>query len=341
MRWDDVNARARGLATHLLGRDALAALAAAPNWPAFLSHVASLEYSLDLGASAVVVDPPAFDRAVSLVAVDRFNLLARWLGARGAVLSVVMEDEERRTLRTMLRGAAQGASPGARLHNAMPTPALPFRALERLARATTVTDLARELLRFGHPAGRVLEQLGAQSPPPALLDLEWALVRLFSERAVRAARKGGAVLRRFAAELVDEENLWTLLLAAPPADGRSVPQQYLPGGGVLTRESFDRLRAERDSEQLVVQLRALFAGTAIGAALAHDPVEWSSLEARIAAARVAWLQGLARRDPLGPAVVLSVLERIRAEARALRAIAWGVAFGAPSATLAPLMPEAA
>jgi vacuolar-type H+-ATPase subunit C/Vma6 len=91
----------------------------------------------------------------------------------------------------------------------------------------------------------------------------------------------------------------------------------------------------------MTQLRARFAGTSIGAALARDPVEWASLEARIAAARIAWLRGLARRDPLGPAVVLSVLERIRAEARALRAIAWGIAFGAPSATLAPLMPEAA
>jgi len=340
MRWDDVNARARGLATHLLDPGAYPALAAAPDWPAFLGRVASLGYPLDLGAGAFA-DPPAFDRAVSLVAARRFNLLGRWLAGRGAVLAVVMEDEECRALRALLRGAAQGASPGLRLRAVLPTPGLPPRALDRLARATTVAELARDLLRVGHPAGRVLEQLGRQSPPPGLRDLEWALTRLFSERASRAARPGGSVVRRFAADLVDQENLWTLLLSAPPTGAGTIEQEYLSGGGVLTREVFARLRAERDADRLLSDLRGCFAGTAIGAALAHDPPAWASLEARITAARIAWLRGLARRDPLGPAVVLAVLERIRAEARALRAVAWGVAFGAPPATLAPLMPAAA
>jgi len=340
MRWDDVNARARGLATHLLDRDALAALAAAPDWPTLLSRAASLDYPFDLGAGALV-DPPAFDRAVSVVAAYRFRLLGRWLAGRGAVLAVVMEDEEYRALRALLRGAAQGASPGARLHAVLPTPSLPLRILERLARATTVAEFAHDLLRVGHPAGRVLEQLGRQSPPPGLGDLEWALTRLFTERAVRAARPGGSVVRRFAADLVDQANLWTLLLSAPPPDAMTGGREYLPGGSVLTREVFVRLRAERDGDRLMTRLRAQFAGTAIGTALARDPVEWASLESRVASARIVWLRGLARRDPLGPAVVLSVLERIRAEARALRAIAWGVAFGAPATTLAPLMPEAA
>lgn len=339
MRWDDVNARARGLATHLLSRNALAALAAASDWPAFLGRVSLLDYPLDSGAGAFV-DPTAFDRAVTLVAANRFNLLGRWLADRRAVLAVVMEDEERRTLRTLLRGVAQGASPGTRLRAVMPTPALPHRVLDRLARTTTVADLARELVRCGHPAGRVLEQLAARSPPPSLRDFDWALARLFSERAVRAARAGGSVVRRFAAELVDQENLWTLLLAAPPTAGETMEHEYLPGGVVLTRDAFTRLRAERDAERLTAELRRHFAGTAIGAALTQEPVEWPSLEARIAAARVVWLRGLARRDPLGPAVVLAVLERIRAEARALRAIAWGIALGAPTPTLASVMPEA-
>ena len=121
-----------------------------------------------------------------------------------------------------------------------------------------------------------------------------------------------------------------------PAD-----QEFLPGGARVTRDAFARLRAERDGERLMEGLRALLAGTALGAALAHDPPDLASLEPRATAARIAALRGLARRDPLGPAVVLAVLERLRAEARALRAIAWGVAFGAPAPTLASLMPEAA
>ena len=340
MRWDDVNARARGLATHLLDRDTLAALAAAPDWPAFLERVISLGYPLDVGVGAMM-DPPSFDRAVSRVAAARLNLLGRWLAARSAVLAVVLEDEDRRTVRALLRGVAQGASPGARLRAVMPTPTLSFRVLERLARTATVADLARELVRIGHPAGRALEDVLHGTPSPGLRSLEWALARLFSERAVRSARAGGPVVRRYAAELVDQENAWTLLLAAPPEGGVPIDQEFLAGGARVTRDEFVRLRAERDGERLVEGLRALLEGTALGAALAQNPLELPSLEPRAATARIAWLRGLARRDPLGPAVVLAVLERIREEARALRAIAWGVAFGAPASTLAQLIREAA
>ncbi len=340
MRWDDVNARARGLATHLLDRDALATLASAPDWPAFLSRLSALGYPLDPGLGAVV-DPPAFDRAVTLLAADRLNLLGRWLAGRGAVLAVVLEDEERRTVRALLRGAAQGASPGARLRAATPTPALPPRTLERLARAASVPDLARDLVRAGHPAGRVLEEMLRRTPSPGLRDLEWGLARLFSARAVRAARAGGPVVRRFAAELVDQENVWTLLLAAPPIPGEAGDEAFLAGGALLTRDQFSRLRGERDGDRVVAELGHLFEGTALGSALAQAPVDWPAVESRAAAARIVWLRSLARRDPLGPALVLAVLERIRAEARALRAIAWGAAFGAPASTLASLMPEAA
>jgi vacuolar-type H+-ATPase subunit C/Vma6 len=340
MRWDDVNARARGLATHLLDRSALAGLAASPDWPAFVSRLAGLGYPLDLAGGAIV-DPPAFDRAVSLVASARLRLLGRWLAARGAILAVVLEDEERRTLRALLRGAAEGASPGARLRAVLPTPTLPARALERLARAASVPELARELVRQGHPAGRTLQDALRRAEAPDLRALEWALTRLFSERAVRAARRGGALVRGFAAELVDQENVWTLLLAAPPAPATPADEEFLPGGALMTRKEFSRLRADRDADRVLDSLRALLAGSALGEALAVAPLDQATLESRAAAARIARLRHIARRDPLGAAVTLSILERIRAEARAVRAIAWGVAFGTPPATITRLVPEAA
>jgi vacuolar-type H+-ATPase subunit C/Vma6 len=340
VRWDDVNARARGLATHLLDRGALAGLSDASDWPTFIARVTALGYPLDQAGGATV-DPPSFDRAVSLVASARMNLLGRWLSARQGALAVVMEDEEFRSLRALLRGAAEGASPGARLRAATPTARLPMRALERMAHAGSVPELVHELLRLGHPAGRALQDVLRRAKAPDLRALEWALTRLFAERAVRAARVAGPVVRRFAAELVTQANVWTLLLAAPLQPGGSAGEEFLPGGASLTRQDFTRLRAERDADKSVHELRRLLKGTALGAAMAAEPLDLSSLEQRASASRIAWLRGLARRDPLGPAVVLSVLERIRAEARALRAIAWGVAFGAPAATLARLGVEAA
>lgn len=337
MHWDDVNARARGLATHLLDREALAGLAAAPDWPALLGRLAALGYPVDDGTSGFV-DPQALDRAVTRLAMDRLTLLGRWLAKRRSVLAVVLEDEDRRTVRALLRGVAQGASPGARLRALLPTPALPARALERLVRATTMPDLVHELVRLGHPAGRALQERLATAPTPVLRDFEWTLARLFCTRAVRAARPGGPVVRRFAAELVDEENVWTLLLAAPQLPGAASDAEYLPGGALLAAPRFAALRAERDSDRLLAALRTLFAGSALGGVLDRDPLTWPSLEAQAASARIAWLRSVARRDPLGPAVVLAVLERIRAEARALRAIAWGVSLGAPAPTFALQLP---
>lgn len=340
MNWDAVNARARGLATHLLDRRALAELAASPDWTGFIARLGGLGYPLDLAGSAGV-DLRAFDRAVGLVASARLTLLGRWLAAREPVLAVVLEDEERRSLRALLRGAVQGASPGARMHAVIPTPGLPIRAIERMAHVSSVPELVRDLVRQGHPAGRVLQDVLRHAKAPDLRALEWALTRLFRARAIRAARPGGPVLRRFAAELVDQDNVWTLLLAAPTDNGTAVEWDFVPGGTRLARQEFVRLRLERDGGRRLRGLRALLTGTALGTALAADPPDLLALESGADAARIAWLRGAARRDPLGPAVVLAVMERIRAEARALRSLAWGVTFGAPAATLGRPAPEAA
>ncbi len=340
MRWDEVNARARGLATHLLGRDALAGLAGARDWADFAGRIAALGYPLE-AAGGGALDPPGLDRAIARVAVARLDLLGRWLGPRREVLAVVLEEEERSTLRALLRGAAQGASAGARRRTLLPTPGLPPRTLERLARAATVPDLVQALIGCGHPAGRAWRAVLEEAPAPGLRTLEWALTRLFLERARRAAHPGGPVLRRYVRELVDEENASTLLLAAPDAAPDVIAREFLDGGARITREAFLRLRAERDRERCVESLRGLARGTPLGTALSATPVDLPTLTARAAAARVGWLRGVARHDPLGPAPVLAVLERIRAEARVLRGLAWGIALGAPRAVLDPLLAEAA
>lgn len=338
MRWDDVNARARGLATHLLDGAALRRLAGSRDWPELVAHLAALGYPI--GQGEPLTDLPSVDRAISQAAANRVALLDRWLARRRAVLAVVLEHEELLALRTLVRGTAEGVSPGARLRNAIPTRGLPARALQRLALAPTLADLARELVRIGHPAGRVMQATLDLTPAGGLAAMEWALAQLFGERATRSARRGGPVVRRYAAERIDQENLRTLLLASE-GGAAGGPTRCLEGGVRITRSAFDSIRAEPQRDRRIVALRERFAGTAIGAALAVEPLDMASIEPRAAAARAAWLRERARRDPLGPAVVLLVLERILAEARALRAILAAVALGAPAGTLAPLLPEAA
>ena len=97
------------------------------------------------------------------------RLTARSLGSRRGVLTVIYEDEERRTVRALLRGVAQGAITGRppACHHA--DPGLPGRGLERLARADSPAALADELVRVGHPAGRALRDAILTAPALGLL----------------------------------------------------------------------------------------------------------------------------------------------------------------------------
>jgi vacuolar-type H+-ATPase subunit C/Vma6 len=329
MLWDDVNARARGLATHLLDKGTLLRLAESRSWDAFIRDVLDLGLALTSGDGGTA-SPPEFDRAVGHIVAQRLSLLARWLGRRRGVLAVIYEDEERRTLRALLRGAAQGGSPGARLRAVTPTPGLPGRVLERLARVDSPAALAEELVRVGHPAGRALREAGLSESALGLLGLETALTRLFATRAARAARRGGPVIRQFVAELIDLENAWTLILGGGRQHSITGDALFVEGGEFLNRKTFLRLQATAELGELLAQLRALFARRGLGRIFAGEVPDPARIEARAFAARIAFQRDLARRNPLSPSVVLSVLERIRGEGRDLRTVAWGLALGAPA-----------
>lgn len=331
MRWDDVNARARGLATHLLPPAELRRLAEARAWEEFVHRLAQAGYPvLEAGRLPAGVDE--FARLTGDVAADRFRVLARWLGPRRETLAVLYEDEERRTLRVLLRGAVEGASAGARLRAALPTPNLPPRVLERLAHADSPADLARRLVSLGHPAGRVLQAELDSGRELGLLGLEAALGRLFATRATRAVRRAGGLLREFARLLIDLENAWSLLLRGNWGSEPDAEALFLAGGRWLSRDHFERLAAG-DPEAVAQGLTSTFTASPVAGAFSEAAVDPVRIESRTTRATIAWLGTLARHDPLSPAVLLHVLLRIQAERRDLRAVAAGLSLGAPPAVV--------
>ena len=327
MRWDDVNARARGLGTHLIAPADLEGLAAVKSWEEFLRRLAEHGYPLSPDAPAANADE--FDRHVGNVTAERLALLSRWLGPRQGAVGVILELEERQSVRALLRGVVQGMSPGGRLHAVTPTPALPRPALERLATASSPADLAKQLVRLGHPVGRALEVALVHPTAPGLLGLELAISRTFAARAVRAARHGGRVLRAFTAGAIDLENAWTLLQVPAWGTDLKAEDAWLPWGHALPLARFAELAAG-DPAAVRTGLASAFAGSPLGVAFAAEGGKESDFERRALAAQIAWCTALARLQPLGPARVLLVLCRIRAEAHDLRSVAWGVALAAPA-----------
>lgn len=320
----DVCARASGLGTRLLPRRALERLAQAAGTAELARGLEAAGCRIDAADGGALV--ATIDAALARRAGAQLSLLVRWLGGRAAAFAVVLEEEDRRSLRALLRSAGHGLAATARLAGLVPTAALPEERLAKLARAGTREALVEALVRTGSPYGGPL-RAALRVAGPDLLELETALQRSFAARATAAAARGGPGLVAYAREGVDLENAWTALLEPGPSPRAS--GAFLDGGRALTRRRFRAALAETSAERRCALLAAALAGTPLAPVFARASGSDAPLEAELLAARLAGQRRAARIDPLGPAPILVFALRVRAELADLRRITWGVALGTP------------
>jgi len=319
--WDDLNARAQGLSSRLLGRRGLEGLCAATS----IDELARLLDRAGFGPLQRPATAEQLESAVRRIAADRLRILARWSGQRTAALAVVFEDEDRRSLRALIRGAASSAPREARLSGLVPTPALSPRALEELASISDLEKLAATLQAWGNPYAEAL-QGGKGLPRPDLLHLETGLVRVFAQRASAGARHGDRALVQFVEETIDVENALAAVVLAP----REPEGWFVQGGRALRRDAFDHAIRAPDHGDAARRLAAAMAGTPFAEALASSP---PSLERNLLAVRAREHTKAARQEPLTSQPLLSFALRLRAETFDLQAVIWAVALGAPARDL--------
>lgn len=325
--WGDLNARARGLATHLASRATLEQLAESPD----LSTL-----SRDCVAAGVLSvepepgSPLAFELAFRRAAARNVQLLARWMGPRVDVLRFLLEDEDRRSLRALLRGASAGVAAETRLTGLIPTPSLPERLLEELARQPRCRDLVALLVLWGHPYGPPL-LAAAAGDPSDLFQLECELNRTFALRAARGAKRGGRALRTLVQESIDLENLCGGLVLA--GNSLELPPEavFVPGGRHVSLERFRAAAAMRDINRAADHLAAGFGESEIARLARRYAGAPGELEASLLRYRIRRRAEQARLDPLGPAPLVWYLLRLRSQAVSLRLLVWGVAMGVPAA----------
>jgi hypothetical protein len=329
----DVVVRARGLARHLLPEQAFATLAAAGGSGAFGEALAQLGYPAapeDEGGALSAAE--AVDAAVERETARRLGVLARWLAGRRTLLAGVFEDEERRVLRILLRRAAAGRAGLGPRPRTEALASLPRRAREALATAADVPSFVRTLRRARSPYAPPLTQT-LRAHGPDLVALEGALDRTFAQRARFAARRSGGSLLGFVADAIDLENAWDVLL-----DARGV---FVEGGRWLSREKRAAIAREATEAARRAELARAFVGNPLAAVFADADAPVATLESRAQQIRFVSLRRAARSEPLGPAALLEVAMRLRAEAARLRRIGWTIAQGMPAATLADPFWEAA
>lgn len=329
--WGDLNARVRGLGTRLLEREELQSLALAVDLPELATALARRGFPIEEAtASATTIELGIRRRMAELL-----RILGRWCGTRSPVLSVMFDDEDRRSLRAIARGIGHPEREEQSVAALLPTPALPERALAELARQPSIRKMAALLGAWGHPFGAPLA--GVTGAEPDLLQCEIAVNRAFAARALLGARRAGrnSVLLAHVREVIDIENAYSALILSgtEATEGEAVPEAFLEGGHRFTRELYDSMVARREAAGVAgPAVVKAFAGTPLAAAFGKPP--GADLERSVLEAQVSQLRGVALRDPLGPAPVVHFALRLRGQLLDLQRITWGVALNAPRIDLA-------
>lgn len=328
--WGDVDARAVGMATHLLDESAWARLRGSSDLGELVRELRTLGFDPESAR------PRDVEQAVEEIARRHETVLARWLGPRSRYVRFLVEDMDRRAIRALARGASTNSDREERATALSAWHGLDRRHSEAALAAPDPLSCLETLAGFEQPLAILATEelatiLGDWPDLPPLLAVEVALLRAWADRAVTGTRWGGAELRRLARCWIDQQNSWTAL-SARAGDSPS-PDALFLAGGELTRDAFARALEVGPEEARPLLSREVC--SELGAALADLDVPTRDLERHVLARVRRHLAGVARDRPLGPAPVVAFLLALRLQVIDLRALLWSLALGAP-----PPVPEA-
>jgi vacuolar-type H+-ATPase subunit C/Vma6 len=325
----DINTRARGLRTHLLRPQDFERLAHAGTLTALHRELSARGFT----RSDAPATPASLEREVRRRAAERMAVLARWAtDGRDAVLAVILEDEDRRSIQAVVRGAAQGAASETRMSGLVPTSQLSERALRILATQPTPADVVRMLVLWDHPFGPPLASTVAE-PHPSLLHVEMALQRAFAKRALDSAPRGGSHLVDYVRQIIDVMNAWSALLHLPERTSELVDLVFVEGGRWLTRETFGELFELESPAAVQRRLAWELRASPLADAFTAEVDNVTELDAAVMRAQIAWQHRCMRLDPASAAPVIAFALELRAEVLNLRRILWGIGLAAPPALI--------
>lgn len=325
-----LDARARGLALHLCSREELERWSALPDPPALgraLEASGRLAPTLPAVAGAADIEQ-ALRRAVAAY----LALLARWAGSGNPVLDAFYAEQERRSLRALVRGAAEGAPAELRLAGLLPTPRLPIAVQAELAQSRTPREVAMRLFVLGDPHAEALVALTAPARVD-LLEVEQALARVLADRLRRAAERGDVALRECIGARIDVVNAQAALELAGSSSDLAAPSLFIAGGQALDRDAFVEAAAAATRADAAARLARAFAGTGLAGVFAGVPDDPAQVEIRALVHAIETLRRRSRIDPLGSAPVQLFLARLDLQSRDVRRLAWGLELGMPPAAL--------
>lgn len=326
VRWEALVARCRGLASRLVPNVDLVEMARAPTFSALAALFERARMPVAPGEHD---QPRAFERVVRRDVARHIERLARWLAATTppACAALFVDEEEVRSLRALIRGAAAGVPAEARLAGLVPTPSLDAKWLEALATEPRPAGVVASLRALAHPYAPALAAVVDPVAEPDPARLERALLVAFAGRLASAGGVGDRAIARRVAERIDLLNLESaLVLAHEPAEGRWL-DAHLPGGRVLDRARFERVARARDDAPRVAS-EALDDADLARLVREHG-ADLARLGERLLAFRWRAARRRARLEPLGLDAILFFTCALRAQTRNLNRLVWGLALDEP------------
>lgn len=323
----DINTRARGLRTRLLQPRDLERLAHARSLFVLQRELSALGVTAAEGPST----PGALETSIRRRAGELMGIVGRWCsGDRRAILAVLLEDEDRRSIGRILRGAEQGVGSDVRMSGLMPTSELSERALQTLASQPTMADVVRMLVLWRHPLGLALVET-VSGTRPSLFEAEVKLQRAYADRALSRANEGGSDLLEYVRQVIDVMNAWSVLLHFPERDEAIGDLVFVEGGRWIDRATFADLLAESTIDEARARLAEVLGQSPVGRPFADDSQDFAALESAVLRAQIDEQSQAARLHPDGAAPVILFALELRAEVLNLRRIIWGITLQAPSA----------
>jgi vacuolar-type H+-ATPase subunit C/Vma6 len=323
--WGDLVARARGLSTHLLSATQLAGLADCADLPAFAALAA--EYgAIEPLADTRVAEPHALELAARRRATQRFALIVRWAGERITALTPLMDDEDRRAVRALARGAVGGIPGPERMAGLVPTPLLPVRALEELSRAGDLATIGALLMAWRHPFGPVVSDEGTRQTVDRFR-FEVALARAAASRARACAETADSAMRHYVERTIDLENLSAAVVLAGHHTDASPASVFISGGALVTLDDLT-FAADATSGDAILQHLSARVGAAPPLLAALHPGARTGADAALSA-MIGEFRLRSLREPVGLAAVIAFWLRQRAELGALQEIVWRITLGVP------------
>jgi hypothetical protein len=263
--------------------------------------------------------------------------LARWLPAGDPLGDALFGEEDRRSLRAMLRGATAGAPPAKRLAGLIPTPSLPERLLAELARQPSSAAVAALLATWRHPLGPALRAATAGAEPD-LAELERTLVHA-SLDALRARTRRHA-LGCWTRDSIDVANARIAIGLAGREDDPPLGRLLAEGGSVAP-EAFQPVAVAATPAEAAGRVARLLPPGPLAAAFREGASRPERLDDLLLAARIGALAREAALDPLAPAAVLRYGLRLRAQVMVLREAIWRLTLGVAVPPDDPLLEAAA